>query len=110
MEDLMQRIFRWTFLALLILSASMLYAQGTGTITGTVQDSTGAVIPNADVTLTNTATKTASHTTTNTNGDYLFAAVPPGTLDLRVASVGFTTFEAKISFCACQSAPAWMPR
>jgi len=44
MEDLMQRIFRWTFLALLILSASMLYAQGTGTITGTVQDSTGAVI------------------------------------------------------------------
>jgi len=95
MEDLMQRIFRWTFLALLILSASMLYAQGTGTITGTVQDSTGAVIPNADVTLTNTGTKTALHTTTNTNGDYLFAAVPPGALDLKVSAVGFNTFEAK---------------
>lgn len=90
----MQRIFSWIFLALLIVSVSMVYAQGTGTVTGTVRDSTGAVVPNADVTLTNTATKTVLHTTTNIDGDYLFAAVPPGTHDLKVTAVGFNAYDA----------------
>jgi hypothetical protein len=44
--------FRRTLSLLLILSASMLYALSTGSITGTVRDTTGAVVPNADVTPT----------------------------------------------------------
>ncbi|MBZ5594832.1 MAG: carboxypeptidase regulatory-like domain-containing protein [Acidobacteriia bacterium] len=91
----MQGFFRWTLFPLLILSASMLYAQGTGSITGTIRDSTGAVVPNADITLTDTATKTSLHTTTNADGDYLFAAVSPGTHDLTVTAVGFNTHETK---------------
>jgi len=91
----MQRTFQWIFLALLILSASLLYAQGTGSITGTIRDTTGAVVPNASVTLTDTGTRNALKTSSNSDGDYLFAAVPPGTYDLSVTAVGFNAYEAK---------------
>ena len=72
----MQRFFHWTLLPLLILSAPMLFAQGTGSITGTVRDNTGAVVAKAEVTLTDTGTRTTQKTTTNGDGEYLFAAVP----------------------------------
>jgi len=90
----MQGFSQWKLFLLLILSVSMLYAQGTGSITGTVRDTTGAVVPNAGVTLTDTATKTSLHTTTNVDGDYLFAAVSPATYDLTVTAVGFKAYEA----------------
>jgi hypothetical protein len=82
------------FLPLLILFAPALFAQGTGSITGAVRDNTGAVIAKAEVTLTNTGTRTALRTTTNTDGEYLFAAIPPGTYDLAVSAVGFNTYDA----------------
>ena len=77
-----------------LLVAPHLFAQGTGSITGTVRDNTGAVIPAADISLTDTATKNTLRTTTNTGGEYLFAAVPPGTYDLTVAATGFNKYEA----------------
>ena len=89
----MQR-FNRMFLPLLILFAPTLFAQGTGSITGAVRDNTGAVIAKAEVTLTNTGTRTALKTTTNANGEYLFAAIPPGTYDLAVSAVGFNTYGA----------------
>jgi len=90
----MQRFCR-IVLPLLILLAPTLFAQGTGSITGTVRDNTGAVVTKAEVTLTNVGTQTALKTTTNADGDYLFAAVPPVTYDLTVSAVGFNTYEAK---------------
>src|SRR5580700_1392529 len=90
----MQRFGR-TFLPLLILFAPTLFAQGTGSITGTVRDNTGAAVVKAEVTLTNTGTRTPLKTTTNGDGEYLFAAVPPGTYDLTVSAVGFNTYDAK---------------
>ena len=90
----MQR-YRVTLLPLLVLFAPMLFAQGTGSITGAVRDNTGAVVAKADVTLTNTGTQTALKTTTNADGEYLFAAIPPGTYDLSVSAVGFNTYSAK---------------
>lgn len=90
----MQSIRR-AFLPLLILLAPTLFAQGTGSITGTVRDNTGAVVPKADVTLTDTGTRNSLKTTTNSDGEYLFAAIPPGTYDLMVAAVGFNTYDAK---------------
>lgn len=73
----------------------MLLAQGTGSVTGTVRDNTGAVIPRADVKLTNTATANAVQTKSNDEGEYLFAAVPPGTYDLTITGSGFSQYEAK---------------
>src|SRR5579862_1694471 len=90
----MQRFCR-VLLPLLILLAPTLFAQGTGSITGAVRDNTGAVVAKAEVTLTSAGTRTALKTTTNEAGEYLFAAVPPGTYDLTVSAVGFNTYDAK---------------
>ena len=87
--------FRRALFPLLVLCVPALLAQGTGSITGTVRDNTGAVVPKADVTLTDTGTKTTLHATTNAEGEYLLAAVPPGVYDLSVSIVGFSTYEAK---------------
>jgi len=90
----MQRLNR-VLLPLLILVAPTLFAQGTGSITGAIRDNTGAVVAKAEVTLTNTGTRTVSKTTTNESGEYLFAAIPPGTYDLSVSATGFNTYDAK---------------
>ena len=85
---------RYVFL-LLILLVPPLFAQGTGSITGRVTDKTGAVIPQADVTLLDIGTENTLKTTTNADGEYLFAAVPPGTYDLSISATGFNSYQAK---------------
>ncbi|MGH9607648.1 MAG: carboxypeptidase regulatory-like domain-containing protein [Terracidiphilus sp.] len=65
---------------------------GTGNIQGTVSDSTGAVIPNATVTLTDQATRVKRTTTSSSAGVYLFPSVPVGTYDVSVAAPGFKTY------------------
>jgi len=82
-------IFLWC------LFVPVLYGQGTGSITGTVRDATGAVMPKVEAVLTDTATKVTYHATTNNDGEYLFAAVPPGVHDLTITAPGFNKFEAK---------------
>jgi hypothetical protein len=62
-----------------------------GAITGTVQDPTGAVIPNAQVTLLNTDQGITLSGTTNGGGVYTFSPVRIGHYSLSVASPGFTT-------------------
>ncbi len=58
------------FLAFLFCAAGVVFGQGTdlGTIRGTVTDSTGAVIPGATVTVTDTLTNTSRETKTNSQG------------------------------------------
>ena len=68
-------------------------AQTQGGITGTVTDSSGAAIPGATVTVTNTATSGTRNTTTNAEGLYTFPAVPPGSYELKVELQGFKTAE-----------------
>ena len=80
---------------LLCLFAPVLYGQGTGSFTGTVRDATGAIMPKVEVVLTDTGTKNASHATTNNEGEYLFAAMPPGVYDLAITATGFNKFELK---------------
>jgi hypothetical protein len=70
--------------------ASILSAQtATGTIVGSVNDSTGAAVPNAKVTLTNQATGVSVTTVTNGTGLYAFPYVPPGTYRITVEAAGF---------------------
>src|SRR4051794_22425451 len=70
-------------------------AQTQGGITGTVTDSSGAPVPGATVTVTNTATRGTRNTTTNTDGLYTFPAVPPGSYELKVELQGFKTAEIR---------------
>jgi len=61
----------------------------TGTLLGTVTDSTGAIVPNAKVTITETNTNTVHSATTNESGNYSFPDLPPGKYMVTVEQTGF---------------------
>ena len=66
-------------------------SSSTGTVSGTVTDSSGAAVPKAEVSLINVATAGARTTTTNDTGAYVFPYVDPGAYNLKVSKVGFKT-------------------
>jgi hypothetical protein len=63
----------------------------TGSIAGSVTDSSGAVVPRATVTATNTSTGLVSSTTASSAGQYNFLSLPPGTYNLSAVQAGFDT-------------------
>ncbi len=72
------------------ISTPRLAAQiATGGVTGTVKDASGAVVPQAIVTLTNTQTGVVQSTQSTSTGTYGFTAVPVGTYTLKAAHPGF---------------------
>src|SRR5437773_2568904 len=74
----------------LVSCAGVLRAQRTqGTISGTVSDSSGAVIPNAEVTITHQQTGTKRVVTTNESGFYTATALDPGTYTVTAKIAGF---------------------
>ncbi|MGO9405577.1 MAG: carboxypeptidase regulatory-like domain-containing protein [Terriglobales bacterium] len=79
--------------AMLVLSAALVYAQDTGTITGTVRDNTGAVIQGAEVKISGAAGGIQRDTRTNADGDYAEAGLPGGTYNLAITMKGFKTFK-----------------
>jgi len=83
---------RILMLCLLITSAAgLLYGQGgaSGTILGTVTDTSGAVIANAKVDVTNIATGVVIHTQTSSTGDYTVPYLNPATYKVTVTATGF---------------------
>jgi len=58
---------------------------GSATVEGSVTDPTGAVVPNADVTLTQVATSVAQRTKTNAAGLFVFPASPIGAYKITIA-------------------------
>ena len=60
-------------------------------ITGTIRDATGAVIPEAELELTNVETGTMHHSLSNSVGNYNFLNLLPGTYTLGAAKEGFRT-------------------
>lgn len=81
-----------TVAAALLLGVSPIPAQQSG-LTGTVSDTTGAVIVAADVVLANSDTGVEAVTQTNESGGFNFTLVQPGTYELRCESVGFKTYR-----------------
>ena len=71
------------------LSAS-LHAQATTSLSGTVHDPTGAVIPNALLVLTSTDTAAQRETRSDSQGRYSFAQLQPGNYNLKATSPGFS--------------------
>src|ERR1700754_3183440 len=62
-----------------------------GAIDGVVQDSTGAAVPNAHVTLLNTDQGLTLETTTSGSGEYIFSPVRIGHYTVTVTAPGFST-------------------
>ncbi|HYL37501.1 MAG TPA: TonB-dependent receptor [Bryobacteraceae bacterium] len=67
------------------------YAQSTSTVTGTVTDATGAVVPNAAVTVRNQSTGEERATQTDAAGIYTVPSLPVGTYRVEVKSQGMQT-------------------
>src|SRR5437016_2969963 len=83
---------------LICASVGSLRAQATlggATVGGTVSDPSGAAIPEAQVTLTETERGLSRQATANAAGSYLFPSIGPGTYSLRVTKESFETYELK---------------
>ena len=65
------------------------WAQDQGTITGTVTDSTGAVVPNVKITVANPEKGVVRDTVSNGAGDYTVAKIPLGTYTVSAEAPGF---------------------
>jgi hypothetical protein len=98
-------LFLWT----LVIGAAAVYPQAsssTAELRGLVTDATGAAIPNATVTLTDTARGTTRTAQTNESGEYIFLVVPPSDYDLKVeaASGNFAANTQRIRLTIGQQA------
>jgi hypothetical protein len=92
MKSSLWRGFLFLAIAALPISVS---AQDTGALTGTVRDSSGAVVPGATVQIASKSGGNDRKLTTNSDGDYLAAGLPGDTYDLTVTAPGFKTYKAK---------------
>jgi len=79
-------------LAIVLFTARAASAQGYGTISGTVTDTTGAAIPGAEVTATQAATGIALKTVSSAEGTYVFPSLAPSVYNLTVSRQGFQSY------------------
>lgn len=79
------------------------YSQTTfATITGTVTDSTGAVVPNVKISVTNRETNIKMETVSNEAGVYTIPQLKEGNYTLRAEAAGFKDFVAQdVTLVAC---------
>jgi hypothetical protein len=82
----------WTAFCLSFLALAAFAQTDRGTITGTVSDPAGAVIPNAPIEAKNVATDAVYPTATSGTGNYTIAQLPAGTYDLSVTVPGFKKY------------------
>lgn len=76
--------------SLFLLPLSSLAQMNTGTILGTVTDPSGAAVPNAQITITNTGMMISTRLQSDSNGNYAYSYLIPGTYSVLVAKAGFT--------------------
>jgi hypothetical protein len=65
----------------------------TAAVNGLVKDSSGALVPGADILATQTATNYTAQTTTGDNGEFSLPILPVGPYTIRVSRAGFESFE-----------------
>ena len=78
--------------AFVMCASAGLLAQGYGTISGSVSDPTGAVVPGASVTATQAATGLMVKTTSNEQGTFTFPTLAPAVYNLSVSASGFQAY------------------
>ncbi|ABF39537.1 hypothetical protein Acid345_0532 [Candidatus Koribacter versatilis Ellin345] len=83
------------FLSVLCLLLGTAYAQYGASLEGTVTDKSGAVVPGANVTITDQATSVSRNTVTSGSGFYRVTAMPPGMYTVSVEASSFGKSETK---------------
>src|SRR5215472_16319214 len=79
-----------------LLAAASAVAQSTsGTISGRVVDSTGAIVAGAEVRVINQVDRNTRTFTTTASGDFLFPNLEPGTYTVTTKAAGFKQYEKK---------------
>src|SRR5579862_8624890 len=86
--------------ALLFAAAATQAQEPTGIIAGTVTDASGAIVPDASVTITDKQTGSARSTSTNSEGLYSAPALLPATYVVRIEKDGFRTVQSEVLLLA----------
>jgi len=76
-----------------LVGATESWAGTDGSLSGTVRDSSKAVLRNAAVTAINVDTRLEEHASSNDSGFYAFTYLPVGRYDVRIESTGFKTYR-----------------
>jgi hypothetical protein len=91
-------------LSLFVFSSPTLWAQFTSEITGTVTDSSGAVVPKATVTIKNVETGIVNAMQTSASGTYRFTALPASVFTVTASAEGFkTTVQDNVSVAIAET-------
>jgi hypothetical protein len=80
-------------LAVLLLAASVFGQETTAGLQGTVKDSTGAVVANANVVVTGASLTGSKSADTDGSGYFRFANIPPGSYTVTVTAKGFAALR-----------------
>jgi hypothetical protein len=83
-----------TVLVVLAMTGSLAFGQGgatTSSLSGSVSDSSGAVIPGADIAAKNNATSGESRAVSDATGSFTIPALPPGVYTVTISLMGFKT-------------------
>src|SRR5579864_3183670 len=79
----------------IVLIAATAFSQTSASLVGSVKDPSGAIVANAQVTVTSADRGIVRNTTSNTDGEWAVTALSPGKYDLTLSAPGFKKFEAK---------------
>lgn len=87
------RFLSFSLACAFFLLASLTSAQvrTAGTVSGTVVDPSGAVVPGASLTISEASTGFSQTVTSNSSGEYVFPALQPGTYSLAASATGFAS-------------------
>src|SRR5436190_17135132 len=89
--------------ACLLFAAAVFAQEGiNGTLSGTVSDATGALVPGVEVTAKNTATGVTSTAITNETGTYRFPSLQPGAYEATATLPGFRTQTVRLALGTSQ--------
>src|SRR5260370_22067579 len=84
-------LFAWAVGLCLLISHPLRAQVAGGNLSGTIMDPSGAVVPNAEVVVKNSATGITRNVTTNADGFYSAANLVPGNYEVSVSATGFNT-------------------
>ena len=108
---MMKRLLLFCTVFSILMSSSLLRAQkDAASLEGRVSDTSGAVIPKATVTVTNTDTNLAYHAQSDASGGWAISPVRIGTYRVQITAPGSRLLLRDLSHWTCNSASEWMWR